>query len=389
MPNPGPGLLHIRSRAEKREETVSVSGTDSTSARSFESLARAGTARTLRGSRLWRMGVEYIEESNGLSAGLWRLPGDLHLALCGEGVGTKNVLIEELVTALHGDPWPDCDPYDYYFNVTQCGVAMIVNDLITVGALPMGIIQILALFGSDWHKNELRKEAVVAGWAEACIKAGVHWSGGETAELNGLVMAPNMIIDGACWGLVPEGAQPTLPSLIEAGDEIVLVASTGIHSNGLTGARKMCSDLGYDFKLPGGRRLVDALLTPTAIYVDGLESCFDVGLEIHHSIHLTGGGLSRLVRKSPKVHYLIHKVAEPQPEFDVIQTYRNASLRDMHEALNMGQGLAVIVKGGQGEDVAGCFAASGHDAWVAGDVEPAQEHRVTLLEHNESWTEAA
>ena len=336
------------------------------------------------------MGVEYVEESAGLSAGLWRLPGGLYLGMCGEGVGTKNALIDELVAALNGDPWPGCDPYEYYFNVAQCGVAMIVNDLITLGVMPLGMLQILALYGKSWHLNEVRAEAVVNGTAQGCITAGVHWSGGETAELNTVVL-PNMIIDGACWGLVPQGLQPTLPSSIEPGDEIVLVASSGIHSNGFTGARTMCADLGYDYELPSGQRLVDALLTPTAIYVAGLERCLLTltGLEVRHSVHLTGGGLSRLIRKSPMVHFVLDRLATPQPEFEVIQRYKKASLKEMHEALNMGQGLAVIVKQGQGAEVVKRFAAAGQLAWVAGHVDASDHRRVTLVQEGITWTEAA
>jgi len=367
---------------------MTVSGTDSVSARSFETRAREAAAKTLAHSRLEEMSVTYVEESAGLSAGLWQLPGGEYEAVCGEGVGTKNALIEELVDALDGDPWPGMDPYNYYYNVAKCGVAMIVNDLITVGALPIGIIQILALFGAEWHANMERAIAVLEGWADGCIEARAHWSGGETAELN-TVKAPHMIIDGACWGLVPEGVQPTLPSLITPGDEIVLVASTGIHSNGLTGARRMCEDLGYDYRIPGGALLVDALLKATANYVPGLEACFKAGLEIHHSVHLTGGGLSRLIRKSPLVHFMIHRAAQPQPEFTVIQGYKRASLREMYEAYNMGQGLALIVRAGHGERVAACFRALGQEAWVAGDVEYADVAQVTLLEHNITWDKAA
>lgn len=367
---------------------MTVSGTDSTSARSFEAQARAGALRTLPTSRLRSMGVEYVEESAGLSAGLWRLPGGLYLGMCGEGVGTKNALIDELVAALNGDPWPTCEPHEYYFNVAQCGVAMIVNDLITLGVMPLGMVQILALYGKDWHLNGIRKEAVVAGTAQACIESGVHWSGGETAELN-TVVPPNMIIDGACWGLVPAGLQPTLPNSIEPGDEIVLVASSGIHSNGFTGARKMCADLGYDYELPNGQRLVDALLTPTRIYVSGLEDCLLAGLEIKHSVHLTGGGLSRLIRKSPKVNFVLDRLATPQPEFEVIQRYKKASFKEMHEALNMGQGLAVIVKQGQGAKVVEKFAAAGQLTWVAGHVDASDRRQVTLVNEDITWTEAA
>lgn len=367
---------------------MTVSGTDATSARSFEAQARAGALRTLASSRLHRMGVEYVEESAGLSAGLWRLPGGLYLGMCGEGVGTKNALIDELVAVLNGDPWPGCDPYEYYYNVAQCGVAMIVNDLITLGVMPLGMLQILALYGKSWHLNEVRKEAVVAGTAQACIDAGVHWSGGETAELN-TVVPPNMIIDGACWGLVPEGCKPTLPNSIEPGDEIVLVASSGIHSNGFTGARETCAALGYDYELPSGQRLVDALLTPTAIYVAGLEACLLAGLDVKHSVHLTGGGLSRLIRKSPLVHFVLDRLATPQPEFEVIQRYWKASLKEMHEALNMGQGLAVIVKQGQGAKVVEKFASVGQDAWVAGYVDSSNQRLVTLVQESITWVKAA
>lgn len=369
--------------------TASVSGTDSASARGFESRARKAAASTLAPSRLAEMDVEYIQESAGLSAGMWLIWGMVHIAMCGEGVGTKNVLIEELVAALKNEPWPEVDPYTYYYNITRCGVAMIVNDLITVGALPMGIIQILALYGKDWHTNEVRMQAVIDGWRDGVLEARGHWSGGETAELNGSVIPPNMIVDGASWGIVPKGVQPALPSRIEVGDEVVLVASTGIHSNGLTGARAMCADLGYNVLLPGGRRLVDVLLTSTAIYVQGLADCYAAGLDIHHLVHITGGGLSRLIRQGPNVHYVLTKVAVPQPEFRVIQQYKGASLQEMYEAFNMGQGMALIVKAGHGQAVAEMYTSLGQVAWVAGRATASDHRRVTIVEHDLTWVKAA
>lgn len=367
---------------------MTVSGTDSVAARDFEGEARRATRSTRQGARMGRMGVEYIEASSGLSAGLWRLPGGIYLGVCGEGVGTKNALIEELVQALNGDPWPLGDPYRYYYGIGQDAVAMIVNDLITLGVLPIGILQIVALFESVWHTNETRKTAFLDGWTNACIKNGVHWSGGETAELN-TVQPPHMIADGVCWGLIPAGLEPTLPDSIEPGDEIVFVESSGIHSNGLTGARKMCAELGYDYTLPGGRLLVDALLTPTRIYVDGVEGCLTDGVVVRHSVHLTGGGLSRFLRNSPSVRYVIDKVAKPQPEFSVIQQYKGCTLKQMYEAFNMGQGFALVVGEGHGHRAVDQFALGNQKAWVAGRVEASDRPQVTLVQEDIIWTEAA
>ncbi len=162
-----------------------------------------------------------------------------------EGLGTKN-LVADVMYALTGK--------SYYDQIAQCTVAMIVNDLVTLGALPLSVAMHLAVGTSDWFNDEKRSGDLVTGWKNACNLARCTWGGGETPTLKGVVVPEAVVLSGSAIGIV-QPKERLIAGPIQHGDAIVIIESSGIHANGLTLARKIADKLpeGYLTKLSDGR----------------------------------------------------------------------------------------------------------------------------------------
>lgn len=221
-----------------------------------------------------------------------------------EGLGTKN-LVADAMYRLAGKSY-----YDY---VAQDTVAMIVNDMITLGALPLSVAMHLAVGDSKWFDNEKRCRDLVEGWRNACNLARCVWGGGETPTLRDVVVPGTIVLSGSAIGLVKPKKRLITADNIQHGDTIVLVESSGIHANGLTMARKIGERKdgfwrrlvhlflpkyfslralpdGYLTRLEDGRTYGETLLDPTHIYVGLIEDCLDRDVAIHYAVNITGHG---------------------------------------------------------------------------------------------------
>ena len=154
-------------------------------------------------------------------------------------------------------------------DVAYDAVAAILNDLACVGALPLVANAYFATGASAWYAQRERAEALLEGWRRACEDAGCVWGGGESPSLPGLLDEQEIELAGAAVGAVPEGRAPLLGEELRAGDEIVLVASSGLHANGASLARLVAERLhdGYATRCPTARRFGEALLAPSIMYV--------------------------------------------------------------------------------------------------------------------------
>ncbi len=237
--------------------------------------------------------------------------GEKALVLHTDGVGTKVLVAEAL-----GD----------YSTIGIDAVAMTVNDLICLGAEPVSIMDYIALRKPD---GAMVREAM-KGILEGCRQSNCAIAGGETAIVPDLMKSRiDMITMGAA--LVDKGKIIT-GSGIKAGDSIVGLQSSGIHSNGLTLARKT---------LPKGKKWRE-LLVPTRIYVkpvlEMVKNC-----KIHGMAHITGGAFSKLTRILPKgTGATLDSMPEPQPVFAEIQRRGKISDREMYRTFNMGVGFVVV-----------------------------------------------
>ena len=313
--------------------TYKETGVDYDAMDPFKRMCQMAAVKTADNIR--HFGISEITASRGESAFL--LQGDnFILAHVEEGLGTKNLVADD-TRKITGKT--------YYDQIAQCTVAMIVNDMITVGALPISIAMHLAVGDSEWLKDEQRNQDLVAGWQHACDLSGAVWAGGETPTLKGIIIPGTAELNGSAIGIVRSKNHLINPANIEAGDAIVFLASSGIHANGLTLARQIAAKhpKGYAATLSDGSTYGEALLAPTLIYTKVIARCQLRGVPIHYAINITGHGWRKLMRAPQTFSYVINRIPEPQPVFRFIQEHGPVDDREAFGNLNMGAGFALIV----------------------------------------------
>jgi len=320
-----------------------------------------------------RFGFKEVEMSRGESAYLIETP-DSFLAHVEEGLGTKN-LVADAMYQLTGE--------SYYDHVAQCTVAMIVNDMITLGALPLSVAMHLAVGISDWFNDEVRCRDLVNGWKNACNLARCVWGGGETPTLKGVVVPEAIVLSGSAMGIITP-KERLITANVQEGDAIVLIMSSGIHANGLTLARKIAEELpdGYLTRLEDGCTYGGSLLDPTIIYVPLIEDCLKAEIPIHYTANITGHGWRKLMRAPQTLAYVIDQIPEPQPVFNFIQKHGNVSDEEMYGNFNMGAGFAIFVAEKDAEKVVGLATALGMESLIAGLVYSGDEKKVVILQKN-------
>lgn len=290
-------------------------------------------------ANLSTFGAKEVTASRGESAFVWE-EENAYRALVIEGLGTKNLVADEM-EKITGKT--------YYGSIAQDTIAAIVNDILTVGALPQVINAYFGSGGPDWFKNQERSNALIDGWANACNLAGATWGGGETPGLAGIINPETLDLVGSCIGIIQPKERLTLEDKLKAGDAILLIESNGIHANGLSLARSIAEKLpeGYETKLPDGTMFGEALLTPSHIYVKLIKDLFDAGIDIHYMVNITGHGFRKLMRANKEFTYQINDLPDPQPVFGFIQEQSGNSDEDMYGNFNMGAGFAIYLPSDQ------------------------------------------
>jgi phosphoribosylformylglycinamidine cyclo-ligase len=348
--------------------TYAGSGVDYGALDPFKRRAQLAGRSTADGIR--RLGVSEVEMSRGESAYLVETP-EGYLAHVEEGLGTKNLVADAMYRLV-----PE---RSYYDHIAQDTVAMIVNDMVTLGALPLAVAMHLGVGSSDWFKDDRRAGELVDGWRKACELARCAWGGGETPTLSGVVESSTVVLAGSAIGMIrPKGR--LIRANIQHGDAIILFDSSGIHANGLTLARAIAERApnGYLTPLRDGRPYGEALLDPTHIYVGVIEDCLDRGVDIHYAVNVTGHGWRKLMRAPDPFAYVIERVPAPQPVFDFIQAIGRVDDAEAYGNFNMGAGFAVYVPE---KDVATVLAVANgfpFGAYRAGHVENSAIKRVVI-----------
>lgn len=328
------------------------------------SLAQALLTSGLAGGR----GAQAVDASRGEPAFLFSVAG-MQLAMVLECLGTKSVIARQYqeLTGINRFDWVGIDT-----------VAAVVNDLICVGALPLTVNAYFATGSASWYHVSGRHEALSRGFREGCVQAGAIWGGGESPTLSGIIDVDEIDLAACGIGQVPPGRTALLSDGVVAGDEIVLVASTGLHTNGATLARLAADRAGgLSATLPDGTAIGDALLTPSAIYVGLMERLLHSGLELSYASHITGHGLRKVMRPDRELTYRITQLPPVPPVLDWIRATLGLPDAQAYGTFNMGAGFALFCRPGHGDRVVATAAQAGHDAWVAGTVEPG-ERRVVL-----------
>ncbi|MBT9503220.1 MAG: phosphoribosylformylglycinamidine cyclo-ligase [Burkholderiaceae bacterium] len=321
----------------------------------------AQRAAAATGAHLAGHGFSEVPASRGESAYVVDV-GPFYLASIVECLGTKTLVADEMYQ-LTGK--------SYYASIAQDTIAMAINDLITVGATPLVVQAYWAAGGSDWFGDKLRAQALVEGWKKACDVCQVAWGGGETPALAGIVEAGRIDLAASCTGLINPKERLSVGDKLAPGDAIVLLASSGIHANGLSLARKLVERLpqGYLTEIEPGLTYGDALLAPTVLYSPVTEALYKAGITPHYCANITGHGWRKLLRHPGRFTYRIHTVPPVTPVLKFMQEHAKQDDREAYSTLNMGAGFAIFVPAADAQRTVEVAKAQGVDAWVAGQIE--------------------
>ncbi|MDO4616181.1 MAG: phosphoribosylformylglycinamidine cyclo-ligase [Lachnospiraceae bacterium] len=270
-----------------------------------------------------------------------------------DGVGTKQRIAQ--LMDKHDTVGIDC-------------VAMCVNDIVCCGAKPIAFLDYIAI-----GKNDPEKVAtLVSGVAEGCVQSGCALIGGETAEHPGTMAADDYDLAGFAVGIVDK-AKVLDQNKMKAGDVVLALPSSGIHSNGYSLVRKVfdveSADLNKYYE-ELGQTLGEALLTPTVIYVKPVLAAIEAA-EVHGVSHITGGGFyENIPRCIPDgLCAKINKAAiQVPPIFTLLQKEGDIPERDMYNTYNMGVGMALIVSQDTKEKALAALAAEGCRAYEIGTI---------------------
>ena len=259
-------------------------------------------------------------------------------------------------------------------------VAMCVNDIICCGAKPLFFLDYIAC-----GKNIPEKIAdIVGGVAEGCVRAGCALIGGETAEHPGMMAEDDYDLAGYCTGVVDK-SKIIDNNTMKAGDVVIALASTGVHSNGFSLVRKVFDIENADLTTPReeleGKSLGEALLEPTRIYVKSVLALLEK-VQVKGISHITGGGFYENIPRSipdglgARIDRSKVKVL---PIFQLIAKTGNIPQRDMFNTFNMGVGMSIVVAKDDVETALDILKDWGEDAYVIGEIEESQD-KITICD---------
>ena len=289
--------------------------------------------------------------------------GKKAIAMSTDGVGSKILIAKQM---------------EKYDTVGIDCIAMVVNDILCVGADPIAMVDYLAVE----HPNpEIAKE-IGKGLKAGCQQAKIAMIGGETASLPKIIK--DFDLAGTGIGTVDKNKIIT-GTEIKDGDIILGITSSGVHSNGLSLARKALLDIAnykVTDKLPTDNSVTvgEALLEPTIIYVDPIIELLNSDVKVHGLGHITGGGFSNLKRLNHNMTYIIDNLPEPLPIFKAIQA-TGIEDKEMYHVFNMGIGFAVILDE-KYKDQALEILNKYHDTYVIGKIQEDEKNRVLINTYN-------
>ncbi|MBR2975096.1 MAG: phosphoribosylformylglycinamidine cyclo-ligase [Clostridia bacterium] len=343
---------------KSRSDSYAAAGVDITAGYKAVELMKKHIARTVVGGKATDIGG---------FGGLFELDlaGYTHPVLVSgtDGVGTK--LKMAFLMDKHNTVGIDC-------------VAMCVNDVICCGAKPLFFLDYIAC-----GKNFPEKIAsIVEGVCEGCVQSGAQLIGGETAEMPGFYPIDEYDLAGFAVGIVDK-SKVVDNKTMKAGDVMIALPSSGVHSNGFSLVRKVFDVEKCDLKAPraelDGKSLGETLLTPTKIYVKSVLALLDK-VAVKGISHITGGGFyENMPRSIPDgLGVVINKSdVKVLPIFKLIQSEGNIDERDMFNTFNMGVGMSIVVDQADVETALQILRDNGEDAYVVGKIVESQD-KVTI-----------
>ena len=343
---------------QSRSESYAAAGVDITAGYKAVELMKSHIARTMTSgvcSDVGGFGGLFELDTTGIEKPV--------LVSGTDGVGTKLKLA--FLMDKHDTVGIDC-------------VAMCVNDIICCGAKPLFFLDYIAC-----GKNVPEKIAsIVSGVAEGCVQSGAALIGGETAEMPGFYPVDEYDLAGFSVGVVDK-SKILDPSTMKAGDVVIALPSSGVHSNGFSLVRKVFDVENSDIKSPreelGGKSVGETLLTPTKIYVKPVLALLEQ-VKVKGISHITGGGFyENIPRSIPDGLGAVidRKNVKVLPIFNLIAKEGGISERDMFNTFNMGVGMSIVVAREDAEKAIEILRANGEDAYVIGKIENSED-KITI-----------
>ena len=343
---------------QSRSESYAAAGVDITAGYKAVELMKSHIARTMTSgvcSDVGGFGGLFELDTTGIEKPV--------LVSGTDGVGTKLKLA--FLMDKHDTVGIDC-------------VAMCVNDIICCGAKPLFFLDYIAC-----GKNVPEKIAsIVSGVAEGCVQSGAALIGGETAEMPGFYPVDEYDLAGFSVGVVDK-SKILDPSTMKAGDVVIALPSSGVHSNGFSLIRKVFDVENSDIKSPreelGEKSIGETLLTPTKIYVKPVLALLEQ-VKIKGISHITGGGFYENIPRSipDGLGAVIDRNAvKVLPIFGLIAKEGGISERDMFNTFNMGVGMSIVVAPEDAEKAIEILKANGEDAYIIGKIENSED-KITI-----------
>lgn len=277
------------------------------------------------------------------------------LASATDGVGTKVAIAQAL---------------DRHDTIGQDLVAMVIDDIVVVGATPLFLTDYIAC----GRVVPDRIARIVSGIARSCLAADVALVGGETAEHPGLMGPDDYDVAAAATGVVEADALLG-PERVRPGDTVIAIASSGLHSNGYSLARKIVRDAGLslDVRVPGtSRSLGEELLEPTVLYTPAMLKVIPaLGGALHALSHVTGGGIAQNLQRVLPAGVSVEvdrSTWHPPAIMAFLAEHAHLDLVDVEDTWNMGIGFLAVVDSSVRSEALALIAELGHPSWVVGTV---------------------
>ena len=325
-----------------------------------EQRAISSLTKWLRGTLAFRS--KEVLDIGGHYAGIYRLGDGRVLSMSTDGVGSKLIVARMM---------------SRFDTVGIDLVGMLANDIISVGCTPVAMVDYIA----EEKPDPSLMEELGKGIYDGCREAGMVVLGGETASLPDIVR--DFDLAGTVVGLCSE-KELVLGSEIHEGDAVIGLASSGLHSNGYTLARKVFfewNEFSPHDPLPGdpSRTIGEALLVPTRIYVKVILNVLNE-IRPHGLAHITGGGLSNLRRLKPGIGYSLERWFKIDPVFTAIHRAGTVGWGEMYQTFNMGVGFVIIASQSDADSIIGICEDSGVEAKLLGSTFNDSDQRIVVKE---------
>lgn len=318
--------MTLRKVKKVQEAGYAASGVDT----AREESAMSGLLRWVNKTFELRTGPGRVALPIGYFANVLDLGNNQGLAISTDGVGTK-LLVAQMM--------------DKYDTIGIDCVAMNVNDVLCMGAEPISMVDYIAV----QEINPRMVQEIGKGLYHGCKMAGINISGGEMAQVKEIIKGERrgrgFDLAGACVGLVAMD-KIVIGENVKENEVVIGFKSSGIHSNGMTMARRVLfKDAGFrpdQYFEELGRTLGEELLEPTRIYVKEVVEMLRSGVRIKALAHITSDGLNNLTRTKAAVSFRLHTLPEPPPIFQLIQKSGRVSDAEMYRVFNMGIGFCLV-----------------------------------------------